>query len=129
MPSPHRPDPSGLIGEIMRINGRKYGTCCSCGQEEMPGNPVRNILLLTRKLPVPSRRKWSCVVCKPVGAGACAVLCDDCLTTGAEIKYVVVDATRLPLAECTEDFRHDERKHAPSQRQLEGIMAARARRN
>ena len=130
MPIPHFPDPQGLVGEVLRIAGQQFGTCCSCECVNTPSNPVQNILLLHRKLPVPSRRKWGCIICQLSGDGACAVLCDRCLTMGADIKYVVVNEERLPLAECIEDFRHDTSKHMPStRRQLEGLMAARDRRN
>lgn len=122
-------DPSGIVDQVLRVGGHHFGACCCCERADTPANPVQNILMLRRKLPVPSVQKWGCVVCKPVGDGACAVLCDECFNTRAAIKYVVVNDGRLPLSACTEDFRHDRRKHEPSRRQLEGLMAARDRRN
>lgn len=60
------------------------GTCCVCQKE---GADVRNVLCLGQKGPVEGKG-WGCFVCGLPPNGAMAVLCDHCLETEAEIRFV-----------------------------------------
>lgn len=88
----------------------ELGTCCSCGKASAD---VRNILLLPRR--GTEGKGWGCFVCGLPNDGASAVLCDECLETGAEIKYAIVgyahENERIPVSELTERFEHDMAAH------------------
>lgn len=87
------------------------GTCCACRQA---GPAVRNIMMLDKLSPIPGHG-WGCVVCDLPPNGACYVLCDDCLESGAEPVeacrgYPGSDG-RIPFAELTTEFKHDLSRH------------------
>jgi len=83
------------------------GTCCACQKE---GPDVRNVLCLGQKGPVEGKG-WGCFVCGLPPNGAVAILCDHCLETGAEIRFVCAGwpfEGRMPITDLPfEKFEHD----------------------
>lgn len=82
------------------------GPCCACGAVAN----VRNVIALNRRGPTPGQG-WSCLQCGLPPGGAVAVVCDTCLATKAEIKFVCAGGTgsggRVPIEACpTEKFKH-----------------------
>lgn len=59
------------------------GPCCGCGCEK----GVRNVMCLPERAPEPIGG-WGCITCGLPSEGAIAVLCDECLASGAPIHYV-----------------------------------------
>lgn len=95
---------SERLDEGDRVN---LGTCCACGKS---GQDVHNVVMLNRKGPTPGKG-WGCLVCGLPADGAVAVLCDDCLEAGEEIRFVCVgyaaEDGRMPIAELPfEPFEH-----------------------
>lgn len=89
------------------------GPCCACGGRA----PVRNVLMLPFKAPIPGRG-WGCVVCGLAMDGAIAVVCDPCAEEDREVLYAcdgyATDDGRIPIGDLTEPHRHDEAKHPAS---------------
>lgn len=93
-----------------------FGPCCACGQKDPT---VRNFVMLNKRLPheVDHASAWGCFVCGLPFEGASAILCDACVETNAEVKYVVLGYVndgkeqRFPYADLTEPFEHDLSKH------------------
>lgn len=88
------------------------GPCCACGKT---GPDVRNILMLDRLCPTPDRG-WGCVACGLPMDYASAVLCDGCLESKAEIKFVCTGYPasdgRTPIADAPEvKVKHDPLYH------------------
>lgn len=92
-----------------------YGTCCACGKP-LPNDQV-NILLLPRHAPVPGTG-WGCYICGLPPDGATAILCSNCLSTGAQPKWVVkgllLDKRRAPI-ESLDPVPFDHRKEPHEQ--------------
>lgn len=68
------------------MNDVDLGPCCACGKN---GPFVRNIVCLPYAAPE-SGAGWGCLQCHLPMDGAVAVLCDECLETNADIKFVIV---------------------------------------
>lgn len=87
------------------------GTCCACGK---PGATARNLIMLDLRAPVPGTG-WGCMVCGLSLDGAVAVVCDDCMAAGAEIREVIAgpawEKKRAAVQDCGGVFEHDRRKH------------------
>jgi hypothetical protein len=71
------------------------GTCCECGGEPTPDNPVRTLMLLDFKMPEDVGNGWGCFQCGLPMEGATAVICDACAESiGAagkiEPRYIMV---------------------------------------
>lgn len=84
--------------------------CCAC---EACG--ARNVMMLPRCGPTPGKG-WGCFLCDLPMDGAIAVLCDACLETNAEPKFVVVgflaSGERMPIDKLPEEvFEHDQHIH------------------
>jgi hypothetical protein len=95
---------------ILMTDKPNLGPCCGCGKQD---DTVRNIILLNLKGTVPDQG-WGCVICG-IWGGAVAVLCNDCVEQGFEIKFACdgypKDGNRIPIEELTEPFDHDLRLH------------------
>lgn len=90
------------------------GACCACGIDSKV-TPVQNLLAIPRRAPQ-TGNGWGCFVCGLPPSGAQAVVCDRCLQTGAEIKWVIdgypEDKKRYPYSELSSEvFNHDYSKH------------------
>lgn len=88
----------------------ELGRCCACNGKRN----VRNIILLSYKAPKEAVSKWGCFQCGLPFEGAAAVICDDCLDSNAEIKYIMKEGkSRLPVSACEpkQPFDHDPAKH------------------
>lgn len=84
------------------------GACCACGQIKPD---VRNVMMLDYRAPVPGTG-WGCIVCGLPTDGAVAVLCDECLLTHAEIKFVYSGKNnRVSISNLKDEFHHDRSKH------------------
>lgn len=97
------------------MNGPGLGPCCVC---ERVGPSVRNVLMLSKRSPIPGRG-WGCFACGLPEDGASAVLCDACMPTDGEPMpelrfacrgYPDTDG-RVPYAELEGEFHHDRRFH------------------
>jgi len=86
------------------------GPCCACGSTF----DVRNIMCMPFKSPEPGYG-WGCMQCGLPLDGAVAFICDTCLETNAEIKFIAVgpaaEHRRAPMPTDAEPFDHDESKH------------------
>lgn len=92
-------------------------TCCACGKQTTD----RNILLANKKAPIPNTG-WGCHICGLPADGAIATLCNDCFEKILKdknisiIKYVYKgfpeNGELFSIEKLTEDFIHDETKHA-----------------
>lgn len=85
-----------------------FHACCACGRS---GPTVRNILMVNRLAPTPGKG-WGCLTCGLPMNGALAVVCDPCLESGAELKFVCTgmptQPERTPLADLPPGkFWHD----------------------
>lgn len=83
------------------------GLCCACQCESTPDNPVRNLLMLHYKTPLPGTG-WGNVEKGLPFDGADAVVCDRCLETNAPLTFYIYglpeDKQRRAIAELTEPF-------------------------
>lgn len=95
-----------------------FGACCACRTD---GPTVRNLIALDVAAPVPGTG-WGCVVCGAPNNGAMAVLCDACVETGAEVRYVCdgypASGLRALRETCTTPFTHDMTKHPEEQESM-----------
>jgi hypothetical protein len=91
------------------------GPCCICGGTRR----VRNILMLSKKAPVPGHG-WGCLACGLPADGASVVVCDRCCRLHssdivAACRYACrgYPATdgRVPIGELTGTHEHDMAKH------------------
>lgn len=94
------------------------GPCCACGRTQ----GVSNIILLQRLCPTPGFG-WMCYQCGLPANGAAAVLCDACLESGAEIKWVCTgrpaDPGRTPIEALPPDkFKHNMLRHPEALEQM-----------
>jgi hypothetical protein len=88
------------------------GYCCAC---ERTGPTVRHVLMLPRRGPVPGAG-WGCFKCGLPADGAVAVVCDDCLEHGREVRFAcagyAAEDGRIPVEQLPiEPFEHDMSKH------------------
>lgn len=88
-----------------------FPPCCCCGGAEA----VRNIILLNKLAPV-SGQGWGCILCGLPCNGAVAVICNQCLESISEIKYVcagsATDPRRVPVSELPAgEFNHNPACH------------------
>jgi hypothetical protein len=93
----------GPLGtDLPREESVDLGPCCACGQS---GHTVRNIIMLDRLCPTPGRG-WGCLQCGLPLDYAIAVLCDVCLESKAEIKFVCTgypaEGGRTPIEQAPE---------------------------
>lgn len=97
--------------ELEEIKTPFFGPCCSCGQTK---ETVRNIVMLEQKATTPGSG-WGCFQCGLPMEGAVAVICDDCLSVGAPIKFAVAgemkDKERVPVESLGGEHKHDMSKH------------------
>jgi len=92
------------------------GPCCCCGGTEN----VRNIVMLSRRAPVPGTG-WACMVCGLPPDGASYVACDHCVEANAKPREIcfgyVGSGQRRPIDSLSpEVFEHDmalHRKESP----------------
>lgn len=75
---------------------------------------MRNIIMLNFEGPVPGKG-WGCFVCNLPADGASASVCDDCLESGREIKFVhngYPSDGRLPIDQLEKKpFEHNYHLH------------------
>lgn len=87
------------------------GPCCVC---EVEGAQVRNIIMLNKLSPIPGKG-WGCFACGLPQNGAVAVVCDDCLDHGRELKFACRgypgEDGRVPIEELVGEFDHNVLKH------------------
>lgn len=107
----------------MTLNEVDLGACCACGLNKPD---VRNMICLDRPARV-SGTGWGCAVCGLPADGAVAVVCDDCLVAGREIRFVVYGYAdrkqRMAVADLPAgDFNHDVRFHALDHLQGGGVQ-------
>jgi hypothetical protein len=92
---------------------RKNGPCCACGAEN---DTVRNIMMMTFEAP-DGFHGWACLQCGKPARGAIAIICDTCLDSNAEPRFIVggkylADCVRVPLEGYDRrHFDHDLTKH------------------
>lgn len=91
---------------------KSLGKCCVCGCE---GQSVRNIMMIHRAAPEKGTG-WGCVVCGLPADGAIAVLCDGCIESEKEPRFVCegfpAENNRVPIESLTSgDFDHDMSLH------------------
>lgn len=99
-----------------------FHTCCACGQS---GPLVCNIVMLNLLSPTPGLG-WGCLTCGLSPDGALAVICDDCLKSGAELKFVCTgyptQPERTPLSELRPgQFEHILHLHPEVNQALYGL--------
>lgn len=120
MTEPHRQDPYLHI---------EMGACCACGKTDAT---VRNLVMLPEKAPMPGTG-WGCFVCGLEADGAMAVICDACLDSQAEVRFVIsgyaTDCLRIEREQLHGLHEHDPEKHEAEDRQrarriYEGYQAA-----
>lgn len=83
------------------------GACCACECQSTFDNPVRNLLMLHYKTPLPGTG-WGNVEKGLPFDGADAVVCDRCLETNVPLKFYIYgfpeDKQRRAIVELTEPF-------------------------
>lgn len=83
------------------------GSCCACGVQNTRDNPVKSLLPLQYKTPLPGTG-WRNIEKGLPFDGANAVVCDRCLETNAPLKFYIYgsikDKQRRAIDELTEPF-------------------------
>lgn len=95
------------------MNDYDLGLCCACDSAEN----VRNIITLDRRLDddmCGDNLGWGCMICGLPFDGAVAALCDGCLESDREIRYIrlggIMGGLRADSFPCV-PFRHDLSRH------------------
>jgi hypothetical protein len=110
------PDDEGDVGEYEYLDSvagpRDLGPCCCCGAT---GPTVRNIVMLSRRAPVPGTG-WGCLACDLPADGASYLACDRCLEEDRPPREVFsgypAAKGRAPVDSLSPDvFDHDMAKH------------------
>jgi len=89
-----------------------FGPCCCCGREH-PEVRVRTALMIPKKSPIPGHG-WGCLECGLPSDGAIAVVCDECVSANAPLRWACQGYPvegRYPIAQLRGVHEHDRSKH------------------